>query len=326
MNQRKTKKIAVLIPCFNEEKTIAGVVTAFQSQLPDADIYVFDNNSVDNTVSEAKKAGAIVSHEKKQGKGNVVRSMFRQVEADIYVMVDGDGTYPAHKVWDLINPVMDNEADMVIGSRLMKKSAAGFKPLNLLGNKLFLFIMNAIFGVRITDLLSGYRAFNSLFVKSVLILSSGFEIETELTLKCLDRGYRILEVPVVLTPRTQGSESKINIIRDGLLITDTIFSMFRHYKPLKAFGFIGLFILLCGFVPGAVVIREFINTGLILRIPSAILAVGLVLSGLFVIFAGMILDTISKRFKEIEYQLIHVIEKLHEDDSVEKVVRTPPKN
>ena len=202
-------KIAVLIPCYNEAVTVGAVVRDFKAQLPDADVYVFDNNSTDETVEEAKKAGAIVRSEKRQGKGNVVRSMFRQVDADVYVMVDGDGTYPAEKVKELIQPVVEDEADMVIGSRLHTVSESHFKLPNRLGNRLFLVLLNAIFGERITDLLSGYRAFNRRVVKGLPLLSRGFEIETELTVKCLERRHRIVEVPINLSPRPRAAHPRL---------------------------------------------------------------------------------------------------------------------
>lgn len=296
-------KIAILIPCFNEEKTIAGVINSFRAQLPDIDIYVYDNNSTDNTVKEALKAGAVVRHEKRQGKGNVIRSMLRDIEADVYVMVDGDGTYPADSVQDLIKPILDGDAEMVIGSRLHESSESKFRILNKLGNKLFLFVLNTIFNVHITDLLSGYRAFSRHAAKSIPIISRGFEIETELTVRCLERGYRVIEIPVNLSERPEGSSSKIKIFRDSFLIFNTIFALFRDYKPLTAFGLLGLMLIACGLIPGIVVIQEFTATGAVYRVPSAILATALVLSGLLVAFAGLILHSISRRFQEIDYQL-----------------------
>jgi glycosyltransferase involved in cell wall biosynthesis len=297
------QRIAVLIPCFNEEKTISSVVRDFRSQLIDAEIYVFDNNSTDNTAEEARKAGATVRFEKRQGKGNVVRSMFREIDADAYIMVDGDGTYPADRVHELIKPIVAGEADMVIGSRLHPASKSQFRSLNWFGNRFFRFLMNSIFRVQITDLLSGYRAFSRRFVKNIPVLSRGFEIETELTVKCLERGYRITEIHVNLSPRHEGSKSKIKIFRDGILIFNTIFALLRDYKPLTAFGLLGLFLIICGLIPGIMVIREFISTGYILRIPSAILAVGLVLSGILVAFIGLVLHAIARRFQEVDYQL-----------------------
>lgn len=296
-------KIAILIPCFNEEKTIAGVVNSFRSQLPNADIYVYDNNSTDSTVKEALKAGAIVRHEKRQGKGNVIRSMFRDIDADVYVMVDGDGTYPADRVQDLIKPILDGDAEMVIGSRLHEGSESRFRIINKLGNKLFLFILNTIFNVHVTDLLSGYRAFKRQVIKGIPVISRGFEIETELTVKCLERRCMIVEIPVNLSERPEGSRSKIKIFRDGFLILNTIFALFRDYKPLTAFGLLGLMLIACGLIPGIIVMQEFAATGAVYRVPSAILAVGLVLSGLLVAFVGLVLHSISRRFQEIDCQL-----------------------
>ncbi len=301
-------KIAILIPCYNEEKTIAKVIYDFKSELPNADIYVFDNNSTDHTVEKAIQAGAIVRHEKRQGKGNVVRSMFRCVDADLYVLVDGDGTYPADKVHELIRPILTEDADMVIGSRLHSMSKSRFKPLNRMGNRLFLFLLKAIFDVQITDLLSGYRAFSRRVVKSLPLLSRGFEIETELTVKCLERDYKIVEVPVTLSPRAEGSSSKIKILSDGLLIFNTIFALFRDYKPLTAFGMLGIILVICGLIPGIVVISEFIATSYISRVPSAILAVGLVLSGLLVAFIGLVLHTIARHFQELDLQIQNLTE------------------
>lgn len=302
------KKTAVLIPCYNEEKTIGSVVNDFKNQLPDADIYVYDNNSSDNTAEKAQQAGALIYSEKRQGKGHVIRSMFRQIDADIYIMVDGDGTYPSDQVHNLIAPIILGEADMVCGSRLHPHSESDFKWLNWFGNKIFQHLLNFIFNVRITDILSGYRAFNRNIVKSLPILSSGFEIETELTLKAIEYRYRIEEIPVDLKPRPEGSFSKIRIISDGLLILYTIFAMLRDYKPLTAFGILGLFFVFLGFIPGFVVIHEYLTTGFILHIPSAILAVGLVLSGCLVIFTGLTLHTISRRFQEVECQIQNLSE------------------
>jgi glycosyltransferase involved in cell wall biosynthesis len=300
---KKMEKVAVLIPCYNEEKTIARVVSDFRQQLPDADIYVYDNNSTDNTVVEAIGAGAIVRYEKRQGKGNVVRRMFAEVEADIYVMVDGDDTYPADTVKALIAPVVNGDAEMVIGSRLHPSSQSMFKPLNRIGNRLFLVIVNLIFRGKITDLLSGYRAFSRDIVRRLPILSRGFEIETEITIASLERNCSIVEIPVDLTVRPEGSKSKIKIWRDGLLILSTIFAYFRDYKPLTAFGLIGFFVVIAGIIPGVIVINEFLNTGLISRIPSAILAVGLVLTGFTIIFTGLVLHAISRRFQALDCQL-----------------------
>jgi glycosyltransferase involved in cell wall biosynthesis len=308
--------LAVLIPCYNEEKTIAKVVQDFKTQLPEADIYVYDNNSEDSTVEEARKAGAIVRHERRQGKANVIRSMLSEIDADIYIMVDGDDTYPADRVKELLRPVEEGTADMTMGSRLHKDAISEFKYLNRLGNKFYLFMLHLIFRVRLTDVLTGYRAFNRK-VASLPLLSQGFDIEMELTIKTIESHFRILvEVPVNLIPRPEGSESKIRVVRDGFIILNALFSIMRDYKPLTAFGLLGIVIVLIGCVPGIIVINEFIATRFIAtrvvaRIPLAVLSVGTILSGLFVIFSGIMLHTTSRRFQELQQQVQRILSKQH---------------
>lgn len=302
-NAPRPQRVAVLIPCYNEELTVAEVVRSFRKVLPEADLYVYDNNSKDRTVEKAVEAGAIVGREGRQGKGFVVQRMFREIEADVYVMVDGDSTYPPNEVWKLIEPVLRQEADMVVGSRLTSESSSEFKKLNRFGNKVFLWTINYIFKVRLTDILSGYRAFSRNFVKNIPLFGGGFEIETELTIKALSRDYKIVETPIDLGARPEGSSSKINIVRDGFLILNMILSLFRDYKPLTFFGAIGLFLMLCGLPPGIIVIYEFLETGLVARFPSAILAVGLELAGMLSLTIGLVLHTIVRRSLEMEYQL-----------------------
>src|SRR5262249_29378085 len=273
------------------------------AELPTAKIYVFDNNSSDETIKEARAAGAHLAFERRQGKGYVVQRMFSDVEADVYVMVDGDGTYPAAKVHELIAPVLTAAADMVVGSRMMGQSKSDFRALNWIGNRLFLSAINALFGVRLSDVLSGYRAFNRKFVKNVPLLSGGFETEAEITIKALARGYEIIEIPVDLAGRPEGSFSKIRIVQDGWLILNTIVALFRDYKPLTFFGGLGLLCIVLGLIPGTIVVVQFIKTGLVPRLPSALLAVGLVLSGLLAITAGLVIHTITRRFQELEYEL-----------------------
>jgi glycosyltransferase involved in cell wall biosynthesis len=302
--------IAVLIPCYNEELTVAEVVTDFRAQLPEADIYVFDNNSSDATVERAREAGAQVFYERRQGKGYVVQSMFRQVDADIYIMVDGDGTYPPAEVRRLIEPVLADEADMVVGSRLHDESSSQFKSLNRMGNKMFLSVLNSVFKVKITDMLSGYRVFNRRFVKGVPLFGGGFETETELTIKALERGYRVVEVPVDLTTRPEGSFSKIRIVHDGLRILNTILALFRDYKPLTFFGAVGLSLIALSLIPGLIVVFEFFKTGLVLRLPSAVLAVGLALAGMLSMTIGLVLHTIVRRSQEFDHQLRTMLDEL----------------
>lgn len=298
-----SEDVAVLIPCYNEEITIAEVIRQFREQLPDAEIYVFDNNSSDRTVERATEAGAKVFHEKRQGKGHVVQSMFRRVDTDIYVMVDGDGTYPAELVNTLIEPIRRGEADMVIGSRLHENADSDFRFTNRLGNQLFRFLLNLIFGVRLTDLLSGYRVFRRRLVRSLPLFGGGFETEAEMTIKALERGFSIVEVPVNLRHRPAGGSSKIRVVHDGLVILHSMVTLFRDYKPLTFFGGVGLAIILLACVPGGWVIVDYLRTGLVSRLPSAILAAGLVLSGMISIGVGLILHTISRRFQELDVQL-----------------------
>jgi glycosyltransferase involved in cell wall biosynthesis len=311
------RRIAVLVPCLDEERTIGAVVRAFRAELPGAEIYVYDNGSRDRTAEEARAAGAIVRREPRRGKGTVVRTMFREVDADVYVLVDGDATYPAERVHDLLAPVLAGEADMVNGSRLLSGTSAGFRTGNLWANRAFVRILNSIFGVRLTDLLSGYRAFNRIAVKSLPLVSRGFEIETELTLKAIERDLRIVEVPVTLSERPDGSHSKIVRFRDGRLILATILALFRDYKPLTLFGALGLLFVAAGLVPGGIVIDEFLRTGLVLHFPSAILAVGLVLTGVVLGFTGLVLHAVARRFQEhdrVMRTLLEAVERRIDDE------------
>lgn len=310
--------VAILIPCYNEELTVGNVVNQFRSQLPGAEIYVFDNDSTDETAREALRAGALVLHEKRRGKGYVVQSMFHQVEAETYVMVDGDDTYPPESVQKLIEPIQKNYADMVVGSRLHDHSHSEFKRLNRLGNRVFLSALNLVFRVKLTDMLSGYRAFNRKFVKEIAPFAGGFEIETELTIKALEGGYRIVEVPIDLTSRPEGSHSKIRLLHDGAIILNTIVTLFRDYKPLTFFGSAGLVLIAAAFIPGTIVILEFIETGLVLHLPSAVLAVGLVLSGMLSTAVGLTLHTIVRRFQELDYRLRILTEELRSRRSEDK--------
>jgi hypothetical protein len=295
--------VAVLIPCYNEEMTIGSVVRQFRTLLPGASVYVFDNNSSDRTVEEARAAGAHVFFERRQGKGYVVQSMFRKVEADVYVMVDGDGTYPPDAIDSLVEPIRHGEADMVIGSRLDRSATSQIRMLNRFGNKLFLLLLKFIFGVRLTDLLSGYRAFSRRLVRGLPLFGGGFETEAELTIKALQRGFRIVEAPVNLSQRPTGSHSKIRIMQDGFLILSSILTLFRDYRPLTFFGALGVGLILLSLLPGAWVLADYTRTGLVNRLPSAVLATGLVLTGVLGIVVGLILHTIARHFQEVESQL-----------------------
>jgi hypothetical protein len=293
--------VAVLIPCYNEERTVARVVESFRAELPEARVYVFDNNSTDRTAEEARRAGAIVFHEPRRGKGFVVQSMFRDVDADFYVMVDGDDTYPADAVHRLLAPVEAGDADMAVGSRLHAESQSQFKQLNRAGNRLVRAVLNFIFRVRLSDILSGYRVFNQRFVKGLPLFGGGFEIETELTIKAVGRGFRLVEIPVNLVPRPDGSHSKIRFMRDGFLILNTTLALFRDYKPLTFFGAVGLFLLLSACASAAAGLFGLGGT-----MPGALLfvaAAGLFVSGLLSLTAGLILHSIARRSQEFEYHI-----------------------
>ena len=307
-----TSRIAVLIPCYNEEATVGLVVKQFRAQLPTAAIYVFDNNSNDNTAAYAQAAGARVFFEKRQGKGYVTQTMFRQVDADVYVIVDGDATYPAESVHQLIAPVLAGTADMVVGTRLHPALKSEFRKLNRLGNSLVLFVLNSIFKVKLTDILSGYRAFNRKFVKALPLFGGGFEIETELTIKAIARGYNIIEIPTLLTARPEGSHSKIKFFRDGAIILNTILALFRDYKPLTFFGSLGLLLLLLALVPGLMILVETTRGGAI-RLPLAVIMSGLGLCGLLSVTVGLILHSIARRSQELEYQVEMLADELRRE-------------
>lgn len=298
------EKIAVLIPCYNEELTIEKVIKDFRKELPDADIYVYDNNSKDRTYEIAKNAGAIVRRENRQGKGNVVRTMFRDIDADLYVMVDGDDTYPAEFVHELIKPVRDGEADMAIGDRLSNGTYQKQikKNFHEFGNNLVRGSINLLFNNKLKDIMTGYRVFSKMFVKNMPVMSPKFELETEMTLFALDKKYRIKEIPIVFRERPEGSESKINTFSDGLKVLKTIIKMFKDHKPLKFFTIIFTIFLILGLIAGIPVIVEFCQTGYITKMPSAILATGFMILGVISEQCGIILNTIVKQHRE-DYEL-----------------------
>jgi len=294
--------VAVIIPCLNEGKTIGAVVSSFQRELPGARIVVVDNASTDNTAAIAEAQGATVLRENRRGKGNAVRKAFRVIEADVYLLVDGDGTYPASEASRLVQPIREGHADVVIGSRLGADSRSEFHWVNRLGNRMLLASVNLVFRSRITDLLTGYRAMSREFVRRSPILSGGFELETELTVLALDRGFQTIEIPVRLTQRPKGSYSKIRIFSDGLRILNSIFGLLRDYRPLTFFGGLGLVAMLIGLAPGIFVSVEYIRTNEV-RVPSAVLATGLELMGMTLIITGVILTTLARRFREIDYEI-----------------------
>ncbi len=295
--------IAVLIPCFNEETTIAKVVQDFRRELPSARIYVYDNRSSDNTAARASEAGAFVGSEHKQGKGNVVRTMFREVEADAYVMVDGDSTYPAHSIHRLLEPILTGRADMTVGTRVHSFKTATFRRFHTFGNGLVRGAINALFGSNLTDIMSGYRCFSSRFVKCVPVLSRGFEVETELTLQALDKNFIITEIPIDYSERPEGSYSKLNTVGDGLLVLRTIVLIFKDYYPLRFFGLLSVLSLLLATGLGAIPIGDFLMTGKVTHPSSAVLSAALAIISVVFLIAGLILDTINRRQRE-NYQLV----------------------
>jgi len=294
------ERIAVIVPCLNEAPTVAKVVEDFRRALPAAEIYVIDNGSTDGTADIAAAHGARVLVETRRGKGFAVRTAFRRIDADVYVMVDGDDTYPAESVGALLEPVLAGRADMVVGSRTMAGTASQFRPLNRVGNRLFPALLRFLLRVKLTDILSGFRAMSRDFVQGVPITARDFEIEAELTVKAVERSYRIVEVPIDLRSRPQGSSSKLRLFRDGRRILWTIVLLFRDYRPMAFFGGLGFALMLVGLIPGVVVITEFIETGLVPRFPSAILAVALELAGMLSIAVGLVLSAVSRRFQELE--------------------------
>lgn len=297
-------KIAVIIPCYNEELTIAKVINDFKGELPEADIYVYDNNSKDNTGKIARDYGAIVVKESRQGKGNVVRAMFRDIDADIYIMVDGDDTYPAEAARELIQPIINNEADMVIGDRLSNGTyeKENKRAFHNLGNNLVQGLIGLLFKNEIKDIMTGYRAFNRFFVKTMPVMSEGFQIETEMSIHALDKKFRLKEIPIEYRDRPYGSESKLNTFRDGYRVIKTLLGLFKDYKPLLFFGSISVFSLVLGLLVGIPVIVEFVLTRFITKVPSAILAVGFIVVSVTSLSCGLILDTISATTKR-NYEL-----------------------
>ncbi len=312
-----SQRIAVLVPCHNEAVTVGKVVADFRRELPEAVVYVYDNASTDDTATIAARAGAVVVSERRKGKGNVIRAMFREIDADIYVMVDGDDTYPSAAVEELIAPVRNAEADMVIGKRSAASPDRAFRRFHVFGNSLVAHMIKVLFGSSLSDVLSGYRVLAKRFVKTVPIMSSGFEVEAEMTISALDKGFRLREVPIEYGSRPEGSASKLNTYRDGILIVRTVLRVFKDYRPLLFFGSAGALLVAAGFIVGTPVILEFVRTGLIDRIPSAILATGLCVVGSLQIGVGAILDSQAWLHRE-NYQnfrtLFKFLDRRIEDD------------
>lgn len=286
--------IAVLLPCYNEEVTIGKVVRDFKAALPGAAVYVYDNNSTDRTAEIAAAEGAIVRKEPRQGKGNVIRAMFEDIDADVYVMADGDDTYPADAAPAMVSKVLEGY-DMVIGDRLSSTYFQENKrPFHNFGNRLVRGSINGLFNAHVTDIMTGYRAFNFTFVKTYPVLSRGFEVETEMTIHSLNNNLRLYEMPIQYRDRPEGSVSKLDTVGDGIKVMSTIFRMIREYKPLPFFGGLGLIIGIVGIVLCGTVTFEFAKTGVVTHFPTLIGAVMLVIAGLLLIIAGIILDVMAK--------------------------------
>ena len=311
-----SKKIAVLIPCYNESLTIEKVVTDFRRELPEATIYVYDNNSKDNTAEIAEKAGAVVCYEYRQGKGNVIRSMFRDINADCYIITDGDDTYPAEYARQMCDLVLSGKVDMVIGDRL---SATYFeenkRPFHNFGNSLVRGCINTFWSnkTKILDVMTGYRAFSPIFVKSFPILSQGFEIETEMTIHALDKNLLIQSIPVNYRDRPAGSVSKLNTYVDGAKVLMTIFNLYRNYRPLRFFGIMAIILMLISLFMFLPVFTEYLSTGLVPKIPTLIVSGLLALTAILSVVCGLILDTIANNARKDFEIKMNMIKMLHQN-------------
>ena len=291
-------RIAVLLPCYNEEAAIAQTIAGFRAALPNATIYVYDNNSKDRTVEVARAAGAVVRSERMQGKGNVVRRMFADVDSDIYVMADGDATYDAEAAPQLVRRLIDEQLDMVVGSRVTQHDAA-YRRGHVMGNKLLTGMLAKLFGRSFTDILSGYRVFSRRFVKSFPVLSGGFEIETEISVHALELRMPVGEVETRYFARPEGSASKLSTYSDGFRILNTIVTLYRIERPLLFFGAIGGLLALLALMLGIPLAITYYHTHLVPRLPTAIMATGLIILAALCFFAGLILDTVVRGRREV---------------------------
>jgi glycosyltransferase involved in cell wall biosynthesis len=300
-----------MIPCYNEAQTIAQVVSDFRGALPTAAVYVYDNNSTDDTARLAGEAGAIIRREPKQGKGNVIRTMFREIDADCYLMVDGDATYPSEYAQALCREVLDNKADMAVGDRLSTTYFTENKrSFHHSGNLLVRKLVNAFFRGNVQDIMTGYRAFSPLFVKTFPVLSKGFEIETEMTIHALDKNLNIAALPVPYRDRPQGSESKLNTFSDGFKVLWTVFRLFKDYRPMPFFGLIALLLAVCSLIMFIPVLMEFFQTGLVRRFPTLIVSGFIMLAAMLSFCCGLILDTETKKARqdfEIKLMMIQML-------------------
>lgn len=300
----KNKKIAVLIPCYNESKTIEKVVKDYKRELPSADIYVYDNNSSDGTDEIAKNAGAIVKYEYKQGKGNVIRSMFKDIDADCYLMIDGDDTYSAGNAKEMCKYIIDGKADMVIGDRLSSTYFTENKrPFHNFGNKLVRWLINTLFKSNVKDIMTGYRAFSYEFVKTFPVLSKGFEIETEMTIHALDKNFLLKEIPIGYKDRPAGSVSKLNTYSDGFKVLKTIARLFKEYKPMIFFGIVSTLFFIISMIFATPVFIEYFKTGLVPRFPTLIFSGFLLIISMLMLVCGIILEVVVKKHRQL-FELI----------------------
>ena len=292
-------RVVVLVPCFNEEAAVATVVADFRKSLPSAEIFVYDNNSSDRTVAVAREAGAQVRSERRQGKGHVVRRMFADVDADIYVLVDGDATYDAASAPRMIEALLSDHLDMVVGLRVDQAEAA-YRPGHRTGNRMLTGFLSAVFGQAFKDILSGYRVFSRRFVKSFPVLSDGFEIETELSVHALELALPVAEIETPYYARPEGSFSKLNTWRDGLRILGTILKLYRSEKPLRFFTAIGAFLTLIAVGLAIPIIVTYLETGLVPRLPTAVLSMGLMILAVLSVSSGLVLDTVTRGRREMK--------------------------
>jgi glycosyltransferase involved in cell wall biosynthesis len=293
------KKITVGIPCYNEELTIKKVIEDFKRELPEAQIFVIDNNSKDKTVEITKSAGAEVFSEKKQGKGFAVQKLFEIFEGDILVLVDGDDTYPAESVKSLLEPIINEEAEMTVGNRIHKQNLKNFSQSHWLGNKFLTRSLNFLFHTKLKDMESGFRAMDKKFVETSALLAGGFGIEPEITIQALEKGMRIREFPIYVKPREKGSNSKLNAIRDGTIVLYTVVSLFRDYKPLQFFSLITLIFLVMGLGLGWYSIVDYFKTGIIYHIPALFISGFFAVASFISFIAGLILSSIKRRHDEL---------------------------
>ena len=296
-------RIAVLIPCYNESLTIKKVVEDYKAALPEADIYVYDNNSTDHADEIARKAGAIVRYEYRQGKGNVIRSMFRDIDADCYLMIDGDDTYPAENAREMVDLVLNKGVDMVVGDRLSSTYFTENKrPFHNSGNRVVRYLINKLFHNDIRDIMTVYRAFSPLFVKSFPVLSKGFEIETEMTIHAVDKNFLIEELPVSYRDRPAGSQSKLNTFSDGFKVLKTIASLFKEYKPFHFFSLVAVLMWILAILLFIPVLLEYFETGLVMKFPTEIVCGVIATIGTLMWICGVILDVIVKKHRQL-YEL-----------------------